>query len=80
VHKDPSLNKVKYSLKHLEVMLLMAGMQALKSQEISEENIESMENLIDEALLKSQNIMLRAIKIIKTPELLSLVPTQKTNN
>ena len=77
--KDPSLKKVEHSLKHLEVQLLMAGIMLTKSDASNEQCIR-MDVVINEALLQAQNIILKALKIIKTPELLALVPTHKTDN
>jgi hypothetical protein len=81
MHKDPSLNKVKYSLRQLEVQLLMEGIKFAKSDE-SNEQCARMETVVNEAMLQAQNIILKALKIIKTPELLAIFPTSsaKPNN
>lgn len=79
MYKDPSLNKVKHSLEKLERVLLLKGLTLAKS-DISNEDCMKMEIVVDTALLEAQNVILRALKVLNTPELLSLVPTQKTNN
>lgn len=79
MHKDPSLKKVKHSLQSLEKVLLLKGLTLLKS-DMSNEDCVRMEIVVDTALLEAQNVILRALKVLNTPELLSLVPTQKNNN
>ena len=77
MHKDPSLPKVQYSLRQLEVQLLMEGIKFAKSDE-SNEQCARMELVVNEAMLQAQNIMLKALKIIKNPKLLEIFPTEKT--
>jgi hypothetical protein len=79
MHKDPSLKTVKYSLKQLEFELLMTGLELVKSDKSNEDCLR-MEVVVNEALLEAQNTLLKALKIIKTPALLSLCPINPTNN
>jgi hypothetical protein len=79
MYKDPSLKEIKHSLEKLERILLLKGLTMAKS-DISNEDCVRMEIVVDKALLEAQNVILRALKVLNTPELLSLIPTQKTNN
>lgn len=73
MYKDPSLAELKFSLRQLEFELLSAGLELVKSH-IDNDQCERMEAVVNQALLESQNILLKALKIIKTPALLSMCP------
>lgn len=77
--KDPSLKKVNHSLKQLEVQLLVTALRFVKS-DASNEQCARMDVVVNDALLLAQNTLLKAIKIIENPDLLSLVPISNQNN
>jgi hypothetical protein len=79
VNHDPSLKEVKYSLKQLEFQLLTTGLAFVKT-EVSNDQCERMEVVVNQALLEAQNILLKALKIINTPALLSLCPKNPQPN
>ena len=80
MYKDPSLPNPEHSVSHLEYLLLKKGLLIAKDYEVSNSDCMKMENVVNEAILQCQNILLKALVILNTPKLLSLCPEKRTNN
>ena len=79
MYKDPSLPDPRYSLTELEGTLLSKALLLVRDQDFSNSDCIKMEAVVNLALLRCQNIMLQALKIISTPELLSICPEEMSN-
>jgi hypothetical protein len=78
--KDPSLPNAEHSVSHLEYLLLKKGLEIAKDFDVSNSDCMKMENVVNEAIVQCQNIMLKALTILNNKQLLSLCPEIQTNN
>jgi len=79
MYKDPSLPKPQHSISKLEAVLLSQALLLVRDQEVSNSDCIKIEIVVNETLLRCQNIILQALKIISTPELLSICPKDFNN-